>query len=272
MRKARIGRVDVSRLVIGGNPFSGFSHQSRDRDRQMREYFSDERICRTLADAEAAGINTVFARTDDHIMGVLGRYWRAGGTIQWFAQVVFDPAEPGVHRQWIRRAGELGAAGMYIHGGATDCWHANGQFDLFAEALGLMRDFGVPGGFAGHRPAAHAWVRDHLRPDFQMCSHYNPTDRTQDPRHSGVGEKWDLRDRAAMLEVVATLPWPAAHYKVFAGGNRPIEEAFETMARCVRGNDVVCIGVFPKDDAAMLARDIALFERHVEPATSASGR
>jgi hypothetical protein len=57
------------------------------------------------------------------------------------------------------------------------------------------------------------------------------------------------------------------HYKVFAGGNRPVDEAFETLGRCVRPNDVVCIGVFPKDDPGMLARDIELFEEHVERAT-----
>jgi hypothetical protein len=264
MRAARIGGVEVSRLVIGGNPFSGFSHQSRERDREMRGYFTNERIHQALRDAEAAGINTAFMRTDDHIVGMLREYRRAGGTIQWFAQIVYDESDPDVHRRWIGEAGELGAAGMYLHGGATDYWHAHGRFDLFHEALERMRGFGSPGGFAGHRPEAHAWVRDHVKPDFQMCAHYNPTDRTAAPDHSSVGENWDPRDRAAMLDLIATLPCPAVHYKVFAGGNRPIDEAFETLGRCVRENDVVCIGVFCKDDPDMLAKDIALFEKHVE--------
>jgi len=251
MRTARIGGVAVSRLVIGGNPFSGFSHQSRQRDREMRGYFTNERIHQALRDAEAAGINTAFMRTDDHIVGMLREYRRAGGTIQWFAQIVYDERDDDVHRRWIGEAGELGAAGMYLHGGATDYWHARGRFDLFHEALERMRGFGSPGGFAGHRPEAHAWVRDHVKPDFQMCAHYNPTDRTAAPGHSGVGENWDPRDRAAMLDVIATLPCPAVHYKVFAGGNRPIDEAFETLGRCVRENDVVCIGVFCKDDPDM---------------------
>jgi hypothetical protein len=56
------------------------------------------------------------------------------------------------------------------------------------------------------------------------------------------------------------------HYKVFAGGNRPIDEAFRTLGRCVRDGDVVCIEVFPKDDPQMLRKDIALFEEHVERA------
>jgi hypothetical protein len=268
MNKARIGSVEVSRLVIGGNPFSGFSHQTSQRDQEMREYFTNERIRQLLHDAEAAGVNTVFARTDEHVMGVLREYWDQGGTIQWFAQVVFDQTAPDVHRHWIARAGELGAKGMYIHGGATDYWHANGQEELFHESLRLMRAWGVPGGFAGHRADAHAWVRDHVRPDFQMCCHYNPTDRSQQAQHTNVGEKWDTRDRDAMLQVIATLPTPAVHYKVFAAGNRPIDEAFGVLGRCVRKNDIICIGVFPKDDPDMLCKDIRLFDYHVERSVS----
>ena len=268
MRTTKIGAVDVSRLVVGGNPFSGFSHQTPERDREMREYFTDERIHELLRDAEGRGVNTVFARTDDHVFRVLKNYWDGGGTIQWFAQVVYDTEDPEVHREWIRRSGELGAVGMYLHGGATDYWHANGMFDLFHDALGRMREYG-PGGFAGHRAVAHAWVRDNVGADFLMACHYNPSDRTVDPKHTNIDEKWHPDDRAAMLEVVETLECPAVHYKVFAAGNRPVDEAFETLSRCVRDIDVVCIGVFPKDDPNMLATDIALFEEHVDRATAA---
>ena len=55
MNKARIGNVEVSRLVIGGHPFSGFSHQTSQRDQEMRQYFTNERIRRLLHEAEAAG-------------------------------------------------------------------------------------------------------------------------------------------------------------------------------------------------------------------------
>lgn len=266
MRTVPIGKVQVSRLAIGGNPISGFSHQNPERDREMREYFTDERVHQLLREAEESGVNTLFARTDDHILGLIHDYWQAGGTIQWFAQILYDTEDAEVHRDWIKRAGDMGAAGMYLHGGATDFWHANGLYDLFHEALELMRSYGVPGGFAGHRPAAHAWVRDEVRPDFQMCSHYNPTDRTRDPQHTNVGEKWAPDDREAMLTVIRTLPCPAVHYKVFAGGNRPVVEAFQTLGRCMRANDVVCVGLFPKDDPQMLAKDIALMEQYVERA------
>jgi len=272
MRRVEIGGVSVSRLCIGGNPFSGFSHQSPERDREMLEYFTPERIHATLRAAEAAGINTVFARTDEHIFRVLSDYRRAGGAIQWFAQVCCDRRDDDSWKTWMDRAADLGATALYLHGGVADYWHAQGWFDRFEEALERMRGHGCVAGFAGHRPAVHEWIRDRLDVDFQMCSHYNPTDRTRSPHHVNVGEKWHPDDRDAMLRVVATVPRPVVHYKVFAGGNRPVVEAFETLARAMRPNDAVCIGIFPKDDPDMLQEDIALLEEHVERQRTAERR
>ena len=86
MRSVEIGHVSVSRMCIGGNPFSGFSHQGEEKNREMLEYYTRERIKQTLRAAQEAGINTFFGRTDHHIMGIVRDYWEEGGTIQWFAK------------------------------------------------------------------------------------------------------------------------------------------------------------------------------------------
>ena len=39
-----IGSISVSRLIVGGNPFSGFSHQGLARDAEMVRYFTAQRI------------------------------------------------------------------------------------------------------------------------------------------------------------------------------------------------------------------------------------
>ena len=57
MRFARIVDLNVSRLCIGGNPFSGFSHQSPERDQEMRAFYTPERVKHGLRIAERAGIN-----------------------------------------------------------------------------------------------------------------------------------------------------------------------------------------------------------------------
>ncbi len=36
--------LKVTRLIIGANPFGGFSHQNRERDQEMIAYHTPERI------------------------------------------------------------------------------------------------------------------------------------------------------------------------------------------------------------------------------------
>ena len=266
MYQVSIGSVIVSRLCIGGNPFSGFSHQSEERSREMVAYYTPERIKETLRAAEAAGINTFIGRTDDHITGILRDYWDEGGTIQRIAQITPDRDDPESWRKWLTAAAKLGAVGAYMHGGVVDSWHANRMFAHFEEALHRMRDEGFQAvGFAGHKPEAHAWIRDHLEVDFQMCSHYNPTDRSQHAQHIGAGEKWDDADRAQMLEVISTIEKPVINYKVFAGGNKPVIPAFELLAKVMRRNDAVCVGMFLKDDPQMIAKNVSLTARYLTP-------
>lgn len=264
MRLSTIGKIQVSGICIGANPFAGFSHQTSERNKEMKDYYTPEQIKNTLHIAESLGINTLFARTDNNVFSFVSEYWKEGGKIQWISQIVQDQNQPHPWQTWLRKAIDLGASGAYIHGGICDNWLAQGKFENFDEALKIMRAGAVTAGMAGHMPEVHEWVRDNLDVDFQMCSHYNPTDRSQSPHHTSTGEKWDEEDRQAMLEVIATINKPVVHYKVFAGGNKPIVPAFELLGKVMRKNDVAILGFFLKDDPDMIRKDIALFEEHVD--------
>ena len=63
--------LDVSRFIIGGNPFSGFSHQSRERDEEMLDYYTTERLKETLRRGEAIGLTTTIIRSDLHVHRLL---------------------------------------------------------------------------------------------------------------------------------------------------------------------------------------------------------
>ena len=264
MQNVKIGKVNISRLCIGGNPFSGFSHQGSKRDEEMMEYYTLARVKETLHVAENMGINTLFARTDEHMLSLLKEYRDEGGNIQWFAQVCEEMDKPDSWKRWIRSSLESGATAIYIHGGETDFWHANGMFDNLNDAFRMIREGGVPVGFAGHRPETHEWIRDNLDVDFLMCSHYNPTDRSKNPHHISVDEKWNDGDRDRMLKTIATIKKPVVHYKVFAGGNKPIIPAFQLLGNAMRKNDVVCLGMFLKDDPDMIKTNMEYFRKYIE--------
>lgn len=264
MRTVNIGRATVSKLCIGGNPFSGFSHQGEKKSREMVEYYTPECIIQTLKTAEQAGIDAFFGRTDDHILGIVRDCWDQGGTIQWFAQISQDSADPESWRKWLKASIELGATGAYLHGGAVDFWYANKMFDHFREALDMMREADLAAGFAGHSPNAHEWIRDNLDVDFQMCCHYNPTDRSKSPHHISIGEKWNNEDRERMLKTIDTIQSPVVHYKVFAGGNKPIIPAFQLLGEVMKPKDIVLVGIFLKDNPNMIAEDVSFCEEYIE--------
>src|SRR5690349_2305438 len=57
----RLGSMEVSRILLGSNPFFGFSHTSAELDSAMREYFTDQRITALLDEAAGLGITAVVA-------------------------------------------------------------------------------------------------------------------------------------------------------------------------------------------------------------------
>lgn len=263
LQKLRIGPAEVTRLTIGGNPFSGFSHQGPQRDAEMRAYYTTARIKEALRRAEGAGINTLFARADNHIMRLLLEYWDEGGTIQWFAQTASE--RPDYVRN-IETAAANGAKGCYLHGGQTDFYWTRGETEHFGRALEKIRSLGMAAGVAGHQPEPHEWIRDHLNPDFQLCCYYDPSPRVLKPDHvPSDAEKFTPAHRDRMVRTIRTLKGTAVHYKVLAAGRTPVREAFEYVAAGIRPQDIVLVGIYLGDDPHMIEKDVALFEEIVQP-------
>ena len=55
-------------------------------DRVMMSYYKTEKIKETLREAERLGVNTLIARTDNHVLRFLLEFRDEGGSLQWFAQ------------------------------------------------------------------------------------------------------------------------------------------------------------------------------------------
>jgi hypothetical protein len=262
MDTTTIGGLRVSRLLLGSNPFSGFSHQGLARDEQMIHHYSSARIKATLAEAERLGITGLVARTDFHVMRLLLEYRDEGGRIQWLAQTC---PEVGDSLTCVRRAARGGAVACHVHGGVMDHLVAHGRGDEVKSAIDLARSLGLKAGIAGHTTAVFEWAESvRLDVDYYMCCYYNPTSRTDDPEHvHGALEEYREEDRRAMTALIQELSRPVIHYKVLAAGRNDPEEAFARCAASMRSRDLACVGVFTGDDPRMLEEDVRLFERHV---------
>jgi hypothetical protein len=259
MDNVNIAGVETSRFILGSNPFSGFSHQGVDRDRDMVRWYTVQRIKETLCQAEELGITTLLARTGSHIMRMLLEYRDEGGKLQWFAQLIPDEGPLENH---VRRAHAMNARACHIHGGVMDHLVAQGRTDEVRPVIDLIRELGMIAGIAGHNVRVFEWAEEHLDCDYYMCCYYNPTRRDERPEHvHGALEKYRPEDRDAMVKFIATASRPVIHYKVLASGRNDPAEAFAFAASHMRENDAVCVGVYRGDDTEMLRKDVKWFER-----------
>jgi len=253
-----IGGLEVSRVIIGGNPFSGFSHQSPRRDDEMRHYYTAERIKEELRRAWEVGVTTNLARADHHIIRVMMEHWDEGGRTRWIAQTC---PSLGTAASCARQAIRFGAAACYVHGGQMDFMLANDRTDDARQAVEIVREAGLPAGVAGHNPKVFDWAEENLDVDFYMCSYYNPDDRSSHAAHvHGGPERYDPADRDAMTARIAGLSRPVIHYKVFAAGRNDPREALAFVAEHLRPQDAVCVGICSQDHPDMLAEDVALLD------------
>jgi len=263
MECVKIAGVEVSRLLVGGNPFSGFSHQGQARDEEMVHYYSAANIKKVLFEAEKLGLTGFVARTDVHILRVLIEYRDEGGKLKWFGQTAPEAGPPEVS---IERAAGRGATGCHIHGGVVDNLLANHKGDEIKRALELLRRKKLLAGLAGHKPEIFEWAEKNVDADYYMCCYYNPIPREKSPEHvHGSDELFRDEDRKAMTDLIQTLSKPVIHYKILAAGRNDPAQAFAFACRKMRPQDLVLIGVFPKHNPRMLSQDVELFKKHSGP-------
>ena len=259
MDSIHLGELAVSRFIIGGNPFSCVSHQGRERDLEMRSWYTTARIHQTLADAQAAGVTTFLGRADNHIIRMLWEYRDAGRQLQWIAQTT--PELASIERS-VARAIDGGADAIFVHGGQMDQMHASGKVESLPGIIDSIRAAGLPAGIAGHNPEVHRWAEAHLDVDFYMCCYYNPSNRAaRAERQAEDHEVYAAEDRQRMVELIQGLRRPAIHYKIMAAGRNDPDEAFAFAAAHLRDTDAVCVGVHTKDNPDMVRQNVERFER-----------
>jgi len=253
----KLGGLEVSRFILGGNPFSGFSHLSPQMDHEQLHYYTCERIKQTYREAERAGVTAHIGRADHHITRTLMEYWDEGGTIQWIAQTCPEVGSP---ERGAQNGFRFGAKAVFLHGGHMDFLRLQGRLDEIPPVINMIHDRGLPAGVAGHTPEVFEWAEEHLDCDFYMCSYYNPVPRDKAPDNPGAGNEDRFRpeDRERMTSAIQRLSKPVIHYKIMAAGRNDPREAFQYAAGKMRPGDAVCVGVHTKHRPDEIAEDVRL--------------
>jgi hypothetical protein len=253
----KIGKSDVSRFIIGGNPFSGSSSgRGREADKELPHYYTCARIKETYRQAESLGVTAAIARADAHILRVLTEYWDEGGTIQWLGQTC---PELDTHERSLDRVAEAGGIGCHIHGGVADRMLDAGRIEDLIPIVAHGRKLGLAMGLAGHNPDTFRWAEEHLELDYYMCSYFRGPGRPAEgePRRE-IDHDYIAATRNAMTDLIQTLSRPVIHYKVLAAGRSDPAEALAYVAQKLRPTDAVCVGIYTRYKPDMLREDLEL--------------
>ena len=176
--KGRIGKLQVSRLILGGNLLTHYTH-SRDLKyvyTLAAHYNTDEKIMETLAAAEAHGINTVSMHNPPHPISVLRRYRKErGGKIQWIiCPTAPVEADMSKYRKHVEELIADGCEAIYLWGVHADSLVAQGKMDLVAKAVELPKEYGVPSGVGGHSlDVVKACEKEGIKADFYIKTFHN---------------------------------------------------------------------------------------------------
>ena len=244
--------LTVTRLVIGANPFGGFSHQCGERDKEMVAYYTIERIKETWQRAEAAGINTMVTNNETpHVLQAVREYLTDGGPLQWIAQL--NDRTYASMFEAIDVAVEIGAKAAYFHGGLTEGLYVERDADTLRACCEHARSRGIPIGVAAHAPEAHAWVDSLDVVDFHAVCFFNCGSL-----HDGKGHRFKLKDAFAAAECVRRIQRPCIAYKIMGAGRIDPAMAFEYAFENIKPGDVVNVGMHRGDKDDMVEENVRL--------------
>ena len=250
--------LKLTRLLLGANPFGGFSHQNGERDQAMRTWSTPERIRETWDRAHAAGINAMVTNNETpHVIATTTDYLAAGGPLRWIGQLA-DNSYANMEAA-IDRAVEIGACAAYLHGGLVDNLYAQRDSETLIRYLRHGQALGIPMGVAGHAPEAHDWVDSLDAADFHVVCFFNCGSL-----HHGRGDRFALADAFAAVECIQRLAKPCIGYKIMGAGRIDPRMAFEFAFDHIKPGDVVNVGMHRGDRDDMVEANVALVEQILE--------
>ncbi len=243
--------LSLSRLVIGANPFGGFSHQNPERDRAMRAYHTPERILETWRRARDAGITGFVANNETPAaLDAMKTFLAEERPMRWIAQVaVREKPISGLRTtdnmfEAIDTAVRRGCSAFYIQGGVVDRLWARRDEATLRTWVEYGKSKGVPVGVAGHDPAEHLWIDAMDLVDFHAVPFFNCDGIGQ---HWAGGTKFSLDDVPRAIEAIRAIRKPCIAYKVLGAGRLDARMGLEYAYRHIKPGDIVNLGMHRGD-------------------------
>ncbi len=252
--------TQVTRLLIGDNPFSGHSYiPDIATGQEMMDFHTADIIVKTLFEAERAGFNAYVPLADPFIQRVIRQYRNEGGTMH----LVFQPYPPIEISVNLWQMMTCKPIAIYHQGTTTDELVEAGKVDVLRDNLRHIREQGIPVGLGTHVPETvlRAEMED-WGVDFYMTCLHNTRKRGGSKSSFLTGKEKTIRffmeDRAEMLKVIREVPKPCIAFKILAGGQvfydraankipEILEEVYREVFNGIKPTDLASVGIFQRD-------------------------
>jgi hypothetical protein len=249
--KMKFGNAEVSRLVLGVNPFYGFAHYNNNFSSSMREWYTQDRVCEVLHRASSFGINAFNYVNVERAPQDWARFQAEGGRMHLIVQVMAKDDEAALVRT-------LKPLALQRRGEEIDSAYRNGTMASEREWCKRVRDLGVLVGVGTHKPEVIELVEEQgWDVDFYSGCVYNRTRTEEEWKQILNGELLEMphdiymqSDPLRMYKVMRQTPKTCFAFKILAAGriaDKGIAQAFRTAYASIKPNDGVYVGVFPRN-------------------------
>ena len=248
--KMKFGGAEISRMVLGVNPFYGFAHYNNNFSAVMKEWYTEDKVCAIMHQCNRYGINAFNYVHLDRAPTDLARFHAEGGKMHLIIQV-----SAGVEASMLVRT--LKPLALHRQGEVVDKAYQAGQMQTVKEWCKQVRDLGVLVGVGTHKPEVIAQVEEEgWDVDFYAGCVYNRT-RTSDEWKKALngetlemsGEIYLQSDPPRMYRVMRQTRKPCFAFKILAAGRVPdrgVDQAFRTAFESIKPTDGIYVGMFPR--------------------------
>jgi hypothetical protein len=265
--RIKFGNADISRLVLGVNPFYGFAHYNNNFGHSMAEWYTQDKVCEVLHCASSYGINAFNYVNIGRAPQDLERFQSEGGHMHLIIQVIASDDPAALVKNFKPLA-------LQRRGEEIDHAFRNGTMAAERDWCKRARDLGVLVGVGTHKPEVIAMVEEQgWDVDFYSGCVYNRT-RSEDEWKRTLnghlmemsGDTYMQGDPARMYSVMRQTSKTCFAFKILAAGRIEGDEvaaAFRTAFQSIKPSDGIYVGVYPrykdeiKENAELVCRILA---------------
>jgi hypothetical protein len=248
--KMKFGGAEISRMVLGVNPFCGYAHYNNNFSVAMKEWYTEDKVCAIMHQCNRYGINAFNYAHLDRAPRDLARFQAEGGKMHLIIQVT-----AGVEASMLVKT--LKPLALQRQGEVVDKAYQSGQMNTVKEWCKQTRDLGVLVGVGTHKPEVIAQVEEEgWDVDFYAGCVYNRTRTSEEWKKALNGEIVEMSseiylqsDPPRMYRVMRQTRKPCFAFKILAAGRIPdrgVDQAFRTAFESIKPTDGIYVGMFPR--------------------------